>query len=186
LIYQFICDIDADTIVCLLFCACADVAPRGCEVEWQRASVQRELERLPRGERRRRDEAAGRPVEPERVARRRRFDDPSAGPSHAPLATARVDFDDIRHRLETVLQDVPEGMWICIQDEGFLEKCIGLLPPWRGIVRRAAVLSAMTSGCLPSGQEGPAGVPPPPPGAGGGGPPPPPEGGAAGGAIEAP
>jgi hypothetical protein len=48
------------------------------------------------------------------------------------------------------------------------------------------VLTAMTSGHLPLGQEGPAGVPPPPPGAGGGGPPPPPEGGAAGGAIEAP
>jgi hypothetical protein len=94
--------------------------------------------------------------------------------------------DDIRRRFETVLQDVPEGMWIRIQDEGFLEQCIGLSPPWRGLVRRAAVLAAMTSGRLPPGQEGPAGVPPPPPGAGGGGPPPPPEGGAAGGAIEAP
>jgi hypothetical protein len=53
--------------------------------------------------------------------RRRRFDDPGAGPSHAPLAAARVDFDDIRRRLETVLQDVPEGMWSHIQDESFLE-----------------------------------------------------------------
>jgi hypothetical protein len=99
---------------------------------------------------------------------------------------AGVDFDDIRHRLETVLQDVPEGMWIRIQDEGFLEQCIGVPPPWRAIVRRAAVLAAMTSGRLPPGQEGPMGGPPPPPGAGGGGPPPPPEGGAGGGAIEAP
>jgi hypothetical protein len=162
------------------------VAPRGREVELQRASVQREPERLPRGERRRWDEAAGRPAEPERAARRRPFDDPGAGPSHAPPAAAGVDFDDIRRRLETVLQDVPEGMWIRIQDEGFLEQCIGVPPPWRSIVRRAAVLAAMTSGRLPPGQEGPAGVPPPPPGAGGGGPPPPPEGGAGGGAIEAP
>jgi hypothetical protein len=128
----------------------------------------------------------GHPAEPERAARRHRFNDPGAGPSHAPLAVARVDFDDIRHCLETVLQDMPEGMWIHIQDEGFLEQCIGLPPPWRGIVRRVAVLAAMISGHLPSGQEGPAGVPPPPPGAGGGGTPPPPEGGAAGGAIEAP
>jgi hypothetical protein len=41
--------------------------------------------------------------------RRRWFDDPSAEPSHAPPVVAGVDFDDIRHRLETVLQDVPEG-----------------------------------------------------------------------------
>jgi hypothetical protein len=53
-------------------------------------------------------------------------------------------------------------------------------------VRRATVLAAMTSGCLPLGQEGPASVPRPPPGAGGGRPPPPPEGGAAGVTIEAP
>jgi hypothetical protein len=43
------------------------------------------------------------------------------GPSHAPPAAAGVDFDDIRHRLEMVLQDVPEGMWLCIQDKSFLE-----------------------------------------------------------------
>jgi hypothetical protein len=85
-----------------------------------------------------------------------------------------------------VLRDVPEGMWIRIQDEEFLEQCIGLLPPWQSIMRRAVVLAAMTSGCLPPGQEGLAGAPPPPPGVGRGGPPPPPEGGAAVGVIEAP
>jgi hypothetical protein len=106
------------------------------------------------------------------------------GPSHAPPVVAGVDFDDIRHRLETVLQDVPEGMWTRIQDECFLEQCVGVPPPWKAIVRRAAVLVAMTSGCLPPGQEGPVGGPPPP-GASGGGPRPP-EGGAGGGAIEAP
>jgi hypothetical protein len=97
-----------------------------------------------------------------------------------------VDYDDIRRRLETVLQDVPEGMWTCIQDESFLEKCVGVPPPWRAIVRRVAVLAEMTSGRLPPGQEGPVGGPPPPSGAGGGGPPPPLEGGAGGGVIEAP
>jgi hypothetical protein len=173
-------------IGCCLFCACADLAPRGHEVELYRASVQREPERPPRGGRRRQDEAAGAPAEPERSARRHQFDDPGAGPSHTPLAAAEVDLDDILYRFETVLQDVPEGMWICIQDKGFLEQCIGLPPPWRGLVRRAAVLAAMTSGCLPPGQGGPADVPPPPPGVGGGGPPPPPKGGVAGGAIEAP
>jgi hypothetical protein len=32
-------DIDVDTICCCLFCACADVAPRGHDVEMQRASA---------------------------------------------------------------------------------------------------------------------------------------------------
>jgi hypothetical protein len=53
-------------------------------------------------------------------------------------------------------------------------------------VRRETVAAAMTSGCLPPGQEGPTGAPPPLAGAGGEGPPPPLEGGAAGGALEAP
>jgi hypothetical protein len=152
----------------------------------QRASAQREPERRPQGERRRQDDAAGRPAEPERAVRRRQFDDPDVGPSHAPPTAAGVDLDDICRRLEMVLQDVPEVMWIRIQDEGFLEECIGVLPPWWAIVKHAAVLDAMASGHLPSGKEGPVGGPPPPPGAGGGEPPPPPEGGVGGGAIEAP
>jgi hypothetical protein len=78
---------------------------------------------------------------------------------------------------------MPEGMWIHIQDEEFLEQCIGLPPPWRSIMRREAMLAAMTSGCLPPGKEGSADAPPPLPGAGRGGPPPPPEGGAVGGAV---
>ena len=52
-----------------------------------------------------------RPVDDERVARRCHFDDPGAGPSHAPLAKARGDFEDIRRRLEAVLQGVSDGMW---------------------------------------------------------------------------
>jgi hypothetical protein len=169
-----------------LFGACADLAPRGREVEVFRAPAQREKERPPRVGRRPRDEAAGGPAGPERPAQRRHFDDPGAGPSHAPLVAARVDDDDLVRRFETVFRDVPEDMWTRIQDEEFLEQCIGLPPPWRSIMRRAAVLAAMTSGRLTPGQGGPADVPPPPPGAGGGGPPPPPEGGAAGGALEAP
>ena len=58
--------------------------------------------------------------------------------------------------------------------------------PWRSLLRRVAVVTAMTSGRLPPGQGGLADDPPPPPGAGRGGPPPPPGGGAAGGALEAP
>jgi predicted RNA methylase len=110
----YVYDIDADTIWCLF--ACADVAPRGREVELQRA-----LERLPWGERRRREDIAVRPAEPEREVRRRRFDSPGTGPSHAPSAAARADFEDIRRHLETVLQEVPEGIWSRIQDEAFLE-----------------------------------------------------------------
>jgi hypothetical protein len=94
--------------------------------------------------------------------------------------------EDIVRRFETVLRDVPEGMWRHIQDEEFLEQCVGLFPPWRSIMRRVAVLAAMASGRLPPGQGDPAGVPPPLLGAGRGGPPPPLEGGAAGGSLEAP
>jgi hypothetical protein len=143
------------------------VAPRGHEVEMQRAPAHREPERLPQGERRRREGAAGRPAEPERAARRHRYDDPGAGPSHTPPTAAGVDYDDIRRLLETVLQDVPEGMWTRIEDEGFLEQCVGVPPPWRAIVRQAAVLAAMMSGCLPPRQEGPVGGPPPPRAGGG-------------------
>ena len=142
-------------------------------------------ERPPRGERRPRDEAAGGPAEAERPAQRPRGDDPGAGPSHAPPAAAGADEDLVR-RFETVFRDVPEGMWTQIQDEEFLEQCIILPPPWRSIMRRAAVLATMTSGRLSPRQGGPADVPPPPPGAGGGGPPLPPKGGATGGALEAP
>jgi hypothetical protein len=52
-----------------------------------------------------------RPAEPERAARRCQFDDPVAGPSHSPSTAAGVDFEDIRCRLEVVLQDVLEGIW---------------------------------------------------------------------------
>jgi hypothetical protein len=121
-------------ICCCLFCVCADLAPRGHEVELYRPSVQLEG-RPPRGERRKWDEAAGRPADPARPARRHRFDDPGAGPSHAPPAAAGGELDDILRRFETVFRDVPEGMWIHIQDEEFLEQCIGLPPPWRSIMR---------------------------------------------------
>jgi hypothetical protein len=126
-----------------------------------------------------------RPAKPERAARRHRFDDPGVGPSHAPPAATGVDFEDIRRRLETVLQDMPEGMWSRIQDDSFLEQCVGVPLPWQAIVRRVAVAAAMMSGRLSPGQEGPIGGGPPPPEVGGGGPPPPEEG-AGGGALEAP
>jgi hypothetical protein len=79
------------------------VAPRGHEVEIQRASARQEPERLPHGERCRREDAAGQPAEPERAVRRLWFDDPSKRPSHAPPVMAGVDYDDIFHWLETVL-----------------------------------------------------------------------------------
>jgi hypothetical protein len=46
-------------ILSVVFFACADVAPRGREVEMQRASARREPERLPQGERRRWEDVAG-------------------------------------------------------------------------------------------------------------------------------
>jgi hypothetical protein len=65
-------------------------------------------------------EVAKGPAGPERPAQRHCFDDPGAGPSHAPPAVAGDD-DDLVRQFETVLRDVPEGMWIRIQDEEFLE-----------------------------------------------------------------
>ena len=148
------------------------------------APVPPEQDRPARGARRLRYVAAG-AAGPERPAQRRCWDDPGAGPSHAPPAAAGADEDVVR-RFETVLRGVPERLWIQIQDEDVLEQCVGLPPPWRSLLRRTAVLAAMTSGRLPPGQGGLADDPPPPPGAGRGGPPTPPEGGAAGGALEAP
>jgi hypothetical protein len=109
--------IDVDTIICLF--VCAYVGPRGHEVELLRASAHQEMGRPPRGgphegKRCQREDVEVRLVEHERVARRRRFDDPGVGPSHDPLADTRGDFEDIRRRLEVVLQGVPKGMWSCI------------------------------------------------------------------------
>ena len=116
-----------------------------------------------------------RPSGDERETKRRRFDDPSAGPSHAPLAEAGGNFEDIRRCSEVLLHRVPEGMWSCIQDEGILEQCVGVPLMWWFIVRRAVVAGATMTRRLPPGLEGPivGGAPPP-------------EGGLGGGALEAP
>jgi hypothetical protein len=74
------------------------------------APVPPEQDRPLRGVRRPRDVAAGGEAGPERPAQRRHWDDPGAGPSHAPPAAAGVD-EDIVRLFETVLRDVPEGMW---------------------------------------------------------------------------
>jgi hypothetical protein len=117
LILIHVYDIYADTICCLF--VCENVAPQGHEVELRRASTHQEPERPSRGglwvgERCQREDAEVRPDALERAARRHHFDEPGARTSHAPLADARADFEDICHRLEVVLQGVPEGMWSCI------------------------------------------------------------------------
>jgi hypothetical protein len=117
-----------------LFGACADLAPHGRKVELYRPRVQREG-RPPRGERHPWDEATRQLVGAERPTQRHRFDDPGAGPSHAPPAAAGGELEDLYRNFEAVLREVPEGMWTRIQDEGFLEQCIGLPTPWRGLVR---------------------------------------------------
>jgi hypothetical protein len=66
-------------------------------------------------------------VDEERVGRRCKFDDPGVGSSHAPQIKADGGMEDLRHRFEEVLQGVSEGMWSHIQDERFLEKCVGVL-----------------------------------------------------------
>jgi hypothetical protein len=78
-----------------------------------------------------------------RAARRHRYDDPGAGPSHVPLARAKGEFEDFLHELEVVLQGVPEGMWVRIQYEGILEQCIGLLVESRMLIHIATVAGEM-------------------------------------------
>jgi hypothetical protein len=144
--------IDVDTIYCLV--VCADVAPCEREVELLRASARQELGRPPRGvswvgERCRCEDAEVRPVDPKRAVRRHRFDDPVVRPLHAPPVGARVDFEDIFRHLEVVLQGVPEGMRSCIQDEGIMEQCVGVLPLCRDVVWQAEVAGVAMTRWLP-------------------------------------
>jgi hypothetical protein len=104
---------DVDAILCLF--VCADVGPHGHEVELVRVLArQGPVRPLRVGERRKREDVEERPVGDERVARRHRFDDPGARPSHAPPAEAGGDFEDIHRCLEVVLQEVLKGRWSCI------------------------------------------------------------------------
>jgi hypothetical protein len=153
----------------------ADVGPRGREVELIKVSSSQGPVRPPQGEprageRRRRDEVGVGPANDERAGRRRRYDDPGAVPSHTPLAGVNEEFEDFHRRLEAVLQGVPEGMWIHIQDEVFLEQCVGLIAESRTLIHRVAVEGATMTGRLPPGPEGPlaSGAPPPERGPGGG------------------
>jgi hypothetical protein len=140
----YVYDIDVDIICCLF--VCANVAPRGREVDLQRESTRQEPKRLPWGERHRHEDSMVRPADSERAARRCRFDDPGAGPSHTPPTAVGVYFEDIRRHLEAVLQNVSEGMWSRIQDEGILEQCVRVPPPWQAIVQRVAVAGAAMTG----------------------------------------
>jgi hypothetical protein len=107
------------------------------------------------GERCRRDEAGVRPADDDRAGRRRRYDDPGAGPSHAPPTEASGVLEDFHRRLEVVLQGVPEGMWTQIQDEGVLEQCVGLPVELWTLIHRAAVVGAAMTGRLPQDLEDP-------------------------------
>jgi hypothetical protein len=80
------------------------------------------------------------------------------------------EFKDILHRLEVVLQEFTEGMWLHIQDEGDLEQCVGLLVEWQTLICREAVAGEAMTGWLPPGLEGPlaSGAPSPERGLGGG------------------
>jgi hypothetical protein len=130
---------------------CADVGPRGQEIELVRVPTRQGPVRLWRGEprvreRRRWDEGGTRLADDERACMRHHFDDPGVGPSHAPPEGVRGDFDDIRRLLEVVPQGVFEGMWLCIHDEGVLEQCVGLSMEWHTMVRRAVVVGAAMTG----------------------------------------
>jgi hypothetical protein len=78
-------------------------------------------------------------VDEERVGQRCKFDDPGVGSSQAPQRKADGRMEDLRHRFEEVLQGVLEGMWSHIQDEIFLEKCVGVLVEWQTLIHRATI-----------------------------------------------
>ena len=71
-----------------------------------------------------------RPSDDDRATWRCRYDDPGAGPSHAPPVEVGGEFEKFYCRLEAVLQGVPERMWVRIQDEEILEQCVGILTKW--------------------------------------------------------
>jgi hypothetical protein len=104
---------DVDAIVVFV---CVDVGTQGLEVELVRVSARWGLVRSSHGEKCRSHEAGARPTDDMRVGRRHRFDDPGAGPSHAPLVEADEVLEDFHCQLEVVLQGVPEGMWTQTQD----------------------------------------------------------------------
>jgi hypothetical protein len=88
-----------------------DVGLRGREVEVVAELARQGLVRPPQvGERRWRDEASVRPMDDVRDERRHIFDDPGAGPSHAPLVEVGKVLEDFLHWLEVVLQELIEGM----------------------------------------------------------------------------
>jgi hypothetical protein len=127
------------------------VGSRGQKVELIRAptfqgTVKPSWVELRAGERQRREDARMRPSDEDRVARRHRYDDPGAGPSHAPPAKDGGEFDDFYLQLEVVLQGMHEGMWVQIQDEGILDQCIGLSAESRTLIYRAVVTRAVMTG----------------------------------------
>jgi hypothetical protein len=110
---------------------CADVGPRGREVELVRVSARQGPVRPPRGEPRvgercRRDEVGVRPAMMRELVGGVDMMTLVQG-LHMLLRQRLVEcLEDFRRRLEVVLQGVPEGMWTQIQDEGVLEQCVGL------------------------------------------------------------
>ena len=73
-------------------------------MELVRESARQGLVRpLRAGERCHRDEAGVRSVDDARTSRRRRFDNPSVGPSHTPQGDVGRDLEDFRCHLEVVL-----------------------------------------------------------------------------------
>jgi hypothetical protein len=138
---------------------CADVGSLRHEVELIRASTRQGPVRPPQGEpqageRRRWEDIGVRHVDGKRASKRNHYDEPGAGPSHVPLATAGGEFEDFHRRLELVLQGMPEGMWVHIQDEGILEQCIGLPAKSRMLIHREAIAGAAMTGRFPPGPEG--------------------------------
>jgi hypothetical protein len=156
-----------------VFGVCADVGPHGREVELVRAPARQGPVRplrgeLQAGEQRWRDDVGARPIDDERAARRRRFDDPGAGPSHAPPTEAGGEFKDVRHHLEAYYR---ECLRACGHVSWTRESWNSVWVFWwhGGLWFERVVAGATMTGRLPPGPEGPlaGGAPPPERGPGG-------------------
>jgi hypothetical protein len=158
-----------------VFFVCADVGPRGQEVELVRVSSHQGPVRTPwgeprEGERRQRDKVGLRPSNDMRAGRDAYLTTLVQGHHRRYMGDVGRDLEDFCHRLEVVLYDVPEGMGSHIQDERVLEKCVGGPAELRTLISREAVVGVVMTTRLPPRPGGPpvGGAPPVDRGPGGG------------------
>jgi hypothetical protein len=70
--------------------------------------------------------------------------------------------EDLHRWFKEVIHSVSEGMWAHIEENGFLDQCLGVSMEWRTLIYRVVVVGAMMIVRLPLGTGGllASGVPP--------------------------